>query len=128
MTFRRARKRSQKHVFCRNIDQLVRLGIIEMMVMVGVGIEHAVFVVNGYPAKKTGICKLVQRVVDSPTRHMHAGVTDFASQTICGHMAMATIKQQPGNGNALPGGPQASVTQSLHQARFISGVCDMIFG
>ena len=127
MPLRSAGKRRQKHVLGRNIDQLVGLGIIEMMVMVGVGVEHAVFIVNRYPAEQAGIGELVQRVVDGAACHMHAGIANFACQPVSRDMTVAPVKQQTGDGQPLAGRAQAGVTQLLHQTRFVGRVCNVIF-
>ena len=49
------------------------------------------------PPQKAGISKLVQRIIDCTTGHLHTGIADFASKTIGGNMAMTPIKQQSGN-------------------------------
>ena len=128
MPLGRAGKGCKKHLVGRNVDQLIGFGIIEMMVMLGVGVEHAVFVVNRHPPKKAGLGELVQRVVHGATSHMHAGVADFTGQPVCGHMAMPSVKQKTGDGQPLARRPQPGVAKTLHKPRFLSLGGDRVIG
>ena len=73
------------------------VGIIEVMVMVGVGVEHAVFVMDGDAPKQTGLGELVQRIVDGAAGHVRSGLPDFAGKPVGGHMPVTTVKKKPGD-------------------------------
>ena len=97
MAFGRARKIGQRHLVGRNVDQLVAVGIIEVMVMVGVGVKDAVLVMDGDAPKQTGLGELVQRIVDGAASHMRSGLPDFAGKPVGGHMSVTTVKKKPGD-------------------------------
>jgi hypothetical protein len=78
----------------RNIIEQVSFGIIKMMMVVGIGIEHTVFVMDRHPSQQTGIGELVQRVIDGAKRYLDAGVLDFAGQAVCRNMPVTAIQQQ----------------------------------
>ena len=90
---RRIRQAGKLHQTGWNIEQLIILGIIEMVMMIGVGIEHAVLIMHGNAAQKSGFGKLVQRVVDSAQRHLLASGQTFTGQAVSRHMAVPPIKQ-----------------------------------
>ena len=119
MPFRRAGKRGQRDRIGRNVDQLVAFGIIEMMVVFGVGVEHTVFIMHSNAPQQSDLGELVQRVVDGATCHMRAGITNFAGQTVGGDMAVTAIKQQLGNQQSLTRRPQPRITtRSANAAGF----------
>ena len=115
MAFGRARKIGQRHLVGRNVDQLVAVGIIEVMVMVGVGVEHAVFVMDGDAPKQTGLGELVQRIVDGAAGHMRSGLPDFAGKPVGGHMPVTTVKKKPGDQQPLTGRAQPGRTKAFGQ-------------
>ena len=90
---RRIRQAGKLHQTGRNIEQLIILGIIEMVMMIGVGIKHAVLIMHGNAAQKPGFGKLVQRVVDSAQRHLFASGQNVTGQAVSRHMAVLPIKQ-----------------------------------
>ena len=95
--FGRIRKVGKQHTVSRNIDQTVGVGIIEMMMVRCVGIKDTMLVMDSDSPQQAGIGKLVQRIIDGATGHLHAGITDFAGKTIGGNMAMTSVEQQSGN-------------------------------
>jgi len=90
-------KVGKQHLISRNIDQTVGVRIIEMMMVRCVGIKDTVLVMDGDPPQQAGIGKLVQRIIDGATGHLHAGIANFAGKTIGGNMTMTPVKQQSGN-------------------------------
>ena len=98
-----------------NIEQLIILGIIKVMVMIGVGIEHAMLVMHGDTAQKPCLGKLVQRIVDCAQRHMFAGGQNLACQAVGRHMAVPSVKQQGCKREALTRWPQAGFAQFCYQ-------------
>ena len=112
---RRIRQAGKLHQTGRNIEQLIILGIIEMVMMIGVGIEHAVLIMDRHPPQQAGIGELVQCVIDGAKRHLDAGVLDLACQAVCRYMPMTAIKQQCGKCKTLARRAQASVAQFLGQ-------------
>jgi len=122
MAIRRAGKRGQRDRVSRDIDQLVTFGVIEVMMMFGVGIENAVLIMDGDAPQQAGLGELVQRVVDSTASHMRSGVTNLAGKAFSGHMAVPSIKQQFANQQSLTRRPQAGITKTLRQGRLANCV------
>ena len=79
---------------------------IEVMVMSDIGIEIGPARRHDDFAQKTGIAKLVQRIVDSGQRNRHAGRLDLGMQAFRGDMAMAALEKHPRQRNTLPRRPQ----------------------
>ena len=106
----RIRKVGKQHPVSRNINQTAGVRIIEMMMMRCVGIKDTVLVMDGDPPQQAGIGKLVQRIIDGATGHLHAGIADFAGKAIGGNVAMTAVEQQSGNCQSLLRRSEAGVS------------------
>ena len=122
MPVRRIGKRCQSHRIGRNVDKLVMRRVIEMMVMIGVGVEHAVFIMDRDPTQQSGLGELVQGIVNSTERHLCTAIVYFAGQTVRRHVTVPPVKQQGSKRQTLAGRPQAGVAKPLRQFRLATRV------
>ena len=122
MAVRRPGERRQRHSVCGNVDQLVAIGVIEMMMMIGVRIEDTMLIVDGDPPQQTGAGELVERVVDGATRHVGSGIANLSGEAFGGHMTVTAVKKQLGNHQTLARWAQPGMAKTLRKSPVTVGV------
>ncbi|SCM77743.1 hypothetical protein KL86PLE_60058 [uncultured Pleomorphomonas sp.] len=95
-----------------NVEHPVFILDVEMVMIVGIGVEIGARALDGHLAQQAGFGELVQRVVDGGERHRHLGGQRLGVQVLGGEMAMAVREQDLGERHALAGGPEAGVPET----------------
>src|SRR5687767_9175964 len=84
------------------------------MVMIGgVGVEIGAPRLYRDEPQQSGGGELVKRVVDGGERNADAGGERLGMQLVGGHMSVAALEQEAGQGESLPRRPQSRLAQTL---------------
>lgn len=67
----------EHHMIRRYIEQLIRLCIIEVMVVIYVGIKEAMLVMQCHTPQQSGVRKLVEGIINRAISNMDPNSPDF---------------------------------------------------
>lgn len=81
------------HIIRRHIEQLVICGIVKMVMMIDIRVEHVMVFMHRHPPQQAHIGELVQRIIYCGVGNIRPNSKNLGTEAISRHMPVPPIQQ-----------------------------------